>query len=424
MSGRLNWMRLDNAAKIFPAIRRKNWSNVFRLSATLQEPVDPAILQQALAATLPRFPSMAVRLRKGLFWYYLEELPQVPAVEEERPYPLTHMSRRALRRCAFRVLYYKNRIAVELFHALTDGNGGLVFLKTLTAEYLTQKYGIRITPEHGVLDRTEPPRPQELEDSFPKYAGKTAISGSEANAYRLSGHREPDHYLNLITGSVDSAALKSLAHRYGVSVTSFLGAVMIQAVIEIQAARHPHARKKPVQLSIPINLRRLFPSETLRNFAICFYVGVDPRLGDYDLQEICTILQSQISICATQKQMAARIAYNVNAERQLALKVTPLFLKNLAMRMVYRSVGERKGCLNISNLGQTQLPPEMTPYVRRLEFIIGTQLSYPNNCSVLSYNGTTCINMIRSIREPVLERQFFRKLVELGLSVTIESNQR
>ena len=41
------WMPLDNAALIFPAIRRRNWNNVFRQSVTLKEDVDPALLQQA-----------------------------------------------------------------------------------------------------------------------------------------------------------------------------------------------------------------------------------------------------------------------------------------------------------------------------------------------------------------------------------------
>ena len=69
---KLRWMRLDNAAKIYPAARRNNWSNVFRLSFTLKEEVDPEVLQQALEVTVKRFPSIAARLRRGLFWYYLD----------------------------------------------------------------------------------------------------------------------------------------------------------------------------------------------------------------------------------------------------------------------------------------------------------------------------------------------------------------
>ena len=125
------WLRLDNAAKIYPAARRKKWSNVFRLSATLTEPVDKEVLRTALDVTLRRFPSIGVRLRRGLFWFYLERVPEVPEIQSEQAYPLAHMSHKEMRQCAFRVIAYKNRIAVEIFHALTDGTGGMIFLLSL-----------------------------------------------------------------------------------------------------------------------------------------------------------------------------------------------------------------------------------------------------------------------------------------------------
>ena len=168
---KLRWMRLDNAAKIYPAAKRRNWTNYFRLSATLTEPVDVQVLRAALDVTVRRFPSIAVRLRRGVFWYYLEEISKAPAIEEDKSYPLVHVPFDDGRRCAFRVLVYKNRLAVEFFHAVTDGTGGLIFLKTLTAEYLSQKYGIQIPAERGVLGRLEDPDPEELEDSFLRYAG-------------------------------------------------------------------------------------------------------------------------------------------------------------------------------------------------------------------------------------------------------------
>ena len=77
----LRWMKLDNAAKIYPAARRRNWSNIFRLSITLDEDIDPVVLQAALDVTIKRFPSLAVRVRTGLVWYYLEEIVKAPQVQ-------------------------------------------------------------------------------------------------------------------------------------------------------------------------------------------------------------------------------------------------------------------------------------------------------------------------------------------------------
>ena len=112
------WMRLDNAALIFPAVRSKRWVNVFRVSCTLTEPVDPNLLQQAVTQLMPRFPSMYVRLRRGLFWHYLEEITAPPTVREDYAYPLAHMQERELRTCCLRVLYFQNRLAGEVFHSL------------------------------------------------------------------------------------------------------------------------------------------------------------------------------------------------------------------------------------------------------------------------------------------------------------------
>ena len=153
----LRWMPLDNAAKIYPAARRPEWSNVFRESATLTESIDKDIMQSALEVTIRRFPSIAVKLRRGVFWYYLQELSEAPKIREENSYPLTRMSKEETRKCALRVIVYGRRVAIEVFHSLTDGNGALIFLKSLVAEYLEQRYGIQIPAEHGVLDRREQP---------------------------------------------------------------------------------------------------------------------------------------------------------------------------------------------------------------------------------------------------------------------------
>ena len=418
------WTRLDNAALIFPAVRQQNWTNAFRVSVTLREEVDPIVLQQAVVDLMPRFPSLYVRLRTGVFWYYLEEVAQPPTVRPDYAYPLTHMGAKELRTCCLRVLYHQNRIAAEFFHSLTDGSGGIVYLKTLAARYLTLRYGADIPAESGVLDWRETPRPEELEDSFLKYSGKVAMSRQEPNSYRLRGNREPDGFLHLTTGIVDTQTLLDAAHRYDATVTAFLAAVMAKSILSIQTQRRYLGRLKPVKITIPVDLRRLYGSSTLRNFALTINPGVDPMLGHYTLRELCGIFTRQLALEATPKQMAARIAANVQPQQLTPLKLAPLFVKNLAMRMVYADIGERKGCLNVSNLGNITLPAEMQPYVERMEFIIGVQKTYPNNCSVASCGGVTCINMIRSIRESELERQFFSRLVELGILVTIESNER
>lgn len=421
---KLRWVRLDNAAKIYPAARRNNWSNVFRLSATLQEGVDVAVLQSALDVTVLRFPALATRLRRGVFWYYLQQLSQAPTVREESSYPLTRMSREDIRRCAFRVIVYRDRIAVEFFHSLTDGNGGLVFLKTLVAEYLQQKYGIQIPAGQGVLGRLEEPSEAEMEDSFLKYAGKVAASRRESNAWHLTGTPEPDGFLNLTCFRLSAPAVLEKAHEYNVSLTAFLCAVMMQALQELQKEKVLKLRRrKPIKVLIPVNLRKLFPSRTLRNFVLYTTPEIDPKLGEYTLGEICKAVHHRMGLDINPKVMSTKIATNVNSERIWAVKILPLFIKNAVMKAVFHAVGERKSCLSLSNLGQVTLPEAMRPYVRRMDFILGVQSVAPHNCGVLSYGDTLYVNFIRNIREPELEAHFFRVLRELGLTVEVESNQ-
>ncbi len=419
------WMRLDNAAKIYPAALRKKWSNVFRLSATLSEPVDRDVLRAALDVTLRRFPSIGVRLRKGIFWFYLERVPEVPEITEEQSYPLVHMSYASIRECAFRVVVYKNRIAVELFHALTDGTGGIIFLKTLLAEYLSRKYGISVPNTDGVLCRMDEPSPEELEDSFIKNAGTVSAGRKEATAYRLTGTTEPDGFVHLTTFMLDAAEVKEKAHKHSATVTEFLTAAMMQAILRLQAEKVPHrSRRKPVKVLVPVNLRSLFPSKTLRNFALFITPELDPKLGDYSFDEICKAVHHRMGIDNTAKQMSMKIAANVNSEKSPILKVMPLFVKNAAMKAVFDAVGERKSCLCMSNLGNVRLPEVMRQYVTRMDFIIGVPSCSAYNCALLSYGGTTYINLVRSIEEPELEMHFYKVLRELGIHVKVESNQR
>ena len=421
---KLRWMRLDNAAKIYPAALGRNWSNVFRLSATLKEPVDMEVLRDALDVTVRRFPSIAVRLRKGAFWYYLQQIPHAPQIRQEVGCPLARMPMSEIRKCAFRVVVYKNRIATEFFHALTDGNGGMVFLKTLVAEYIHQKYGVLVRSGEGILDRLEDPAAEELEDSFLKYAGDFSASRKDSNAFQVRGTPEPDQFRHLTCFRISAPEVLAKAHEYGVSLTSFLCAAMLAALQDLQAETEPIRRRRaPVKVLIPINLRRLFPSRTLRNFVLYAIPSVETRLGAYTFPEICKRVHHQMALGMDHRHLATMIAANVNSELNPVLKVMPLFIKNIAMKAVYNAVGECKSTLSLSNLGAVKLPEELRPYVERFDFILSPQATAPYNCGVLSYDGWLYVNFTRTIREPKLERHFFAVLQRLGLNARVESNR-
>jgi len=424
VENKIRWLRLDNAAKIYPAARSNTWSNVFRVSATLKEDVDIEVLRTALDVTLRRFPSIGVRLRKGVFWYYLEQLSEVPEIRKENSYPLTRMSRRETRKCAFRVIAYKGRIAVEIFHSLTDGNGAMVFLKSLVAEYLQQKHGIHIPAECGVVGRLEEPPEEEMEDSFQKYAGTMRASRQARTAWRMQGIPESGDFLHVTCFKLSVKEVLEQAHAYGVSLSTYLCATIMMAIQNLQKEKVPSQKhRKPVKVLIPVNLRKLFLSKTLRNFVLYTTPEILPKLGEYDFEEICQVIKSKMSEEITPKKMSMLIATNVSSERIMAVRVLPLFVKNFVMKAVFDSVGEKKSCMSMSNLGAVKLPKAMEPYVERFDFILGVQATAPYNCGVISYGDTLCVNFIRNVRHAELEYHFQKVLQEMGIHAEVESNR-
>lgn len=420
---KLRWLRLDNAGKLYPATRRKNWSSMFRISATLKENIDINTMQTALDITVRRFPSIAVRLRKGLFWYYVEQVSEVPKIKQENSFPLTPMTKNETRNCALRVIVYNKRLAIEIFHSLTDGNGAIVFLKSLLAEYFQQRYGIDIPNECGILSRLEEPLKEEFEDSYQKYAGTISNTDRGRNAWQVSGTPQSKGFLNITCFELPVQQVLGKAHEYGISLTGFLCAVLIHALQNLQEQKVPNIlKRKPIKILIPVNLRKLFKSKSLRNFVLYTTPEILPKLGRYSFEEICQIVHHHMATEITPKQMSMKIAGNIKNEHITLVKIMPLFIKNLIMKAIFDFVGERKSCFSISNLGVVKFPENMEGFIDRMDFILGIQATAPNNCAVLSFKDTLYINFIRNIVESDVEYHFHRVLQNLGLTAKVQSN--
>ena len=419
------WLLLDNAAKIFPASRKRNWNSIFRLSAALDADIDRKCLAEALEVTVRRFPSIAVKIKTGMFWYYFEEISKAPEIMDEKPYPLSRMPFRDIKKCAFRVMVYKNRVAIEFFHAVTDGNGALVFLKTLLAEYMLQLEGVKVPCTDGILDRLAHPQKEELEDSFFKYAGPKKATRQNTDCFKIKGERELDGFKTNTTFILDSDSVLAEARKRGVTVTAYLTAALAVATMRVQTERlSPRKTPKPIKILVPVNLRKIFPSDTLRNFMLYARPGIDPALGEYDFDEICGIIYNQMKLEITPKNMAAMIATNVGSEKPIITRMTPLFIKNIIMKLAFLAVGERKSSFSFSNLGVVRLPEELSDRVERMDFVIGVQSTAPYNTAAVTYGGRLYLNVIRNISEPVLERELYGVFREIGLGAVVESNTR
>lgn len=415
------WYRLDNAAKLFPAIKNRKWMSIFRVSVLLKEKVDSKLLQKALDTVLLRIPAFSLKMKTGLFWYYFEHNAKKPLVQNDVANPCVRFNFKRNRGFLFRVRYFNRRIAVEVFHALTDGSGGLIFLKTLTAEYLRLK-GYDIPSGDGVLNSDEKPHPEEMEDGYKRFAKFDVVtSRKESKAYRLRGAPEPIHSLHIITGVVPVGDFKKEALKYNVSITEYMTSVLIYIFYQMQ--KKESRKKDPIKVSIPVNLRNYYDTKTLRNFSIVVNAGIDPKYGEYSFEEIVKHVHHYMRFETTEKHVNARLARNVKSEKNIFVRISPLFIKNFIIGMVFRYSGESRFTSTITNLGLINTPEEMKEHIERFDFILGPSRYNKVNCAVVSFNGQMTINFTRTIKESYIEKEFFSFLIKRGMHVKIESNQ-
>lgn len=422
--GRKDWYKLDLSAIVYPTLQRRDFSSVYRLSVVLKEEIQPEVLQKALDMTLPRFPTYKAAIRKGLFWRYLEPNDRPgPFVQPDVKNPCQPMNFRGNNRYLVRVYYFRNRIALEAHHSLGDGTGGMCVLQTLTATYLRLLGHTDIENTGFVLDINAAPDPEELEDAYMRYANaKVCPPRLQEKAYRVRGTAEPFYTLNIIDGIMSVSEVMAVAKSYHATITEYLNAVLLHALLKKQF-EEPHIRLHPVKIAMPVNLRRFFPSITLRNFITMIYPGVDPRLGEYTFEEIVTQVQNYMHYYINEKLLRGDITTNAETQRNPVIRVVPLFIKDLVVRTFYTKIQDRNSSAGLTNMGALKVPEGMKPYIERFDIYMGQPFSRRTNCAIISFGDVLTINFASSIIEADVERYFFRKLVKDGIHVKIESNR-
>lgn len=416
------WFRLDNAAKLYPAIRTGRWQSMFRLSFDMTEDVDPQTLEKAVHQTLRRFPTFRVRLRKGLFWYYLEENDAPFRVAQEKGHPCLRMKRGENGGYLFRVLYARRRISLEVFHALADGTGGLIFLKALTAQYLRLR-GIHVPCTDGVVSPDEPPLPDECEDAYRRIPlDGSYASRREKHAYMMPGTPEMPHTLHMIRADMPVDALHRVASAMGATITEYLTGVMLFTLYQRQQAGKKD-RRKPVKVSVPVNMRKFIKTHTVRNFAFFVNVGIDPALGRYTFPEVVTLTHHYMRYFMNPKFLFAGIATNVASERNIFIRICPLFVKNFVLSRVYHAVGETLFTTTLTNVGAVTLPENMGRHVAGIQMLLGPAGIPRSNAAAVSLRNTLTLTFTRTLAEADFERDVLRFLVEQGVPVTVTSNQ-
>lgn len=413
-----NWIKLDNAAKIFPSVSSKSRTNLFRICFSLTEEVDPKILQDALNDVIRRFKVFKQKLKSGLFWNYLEENKLYPLVEEESAYLLELFDKYQSRGYLFRITYFKNKIGIEMFHVLTDGYGATQFLKALVYDYLVRK-GYEINHEGKILFDLESTY-EEKEDSFQKlYKQEKNVDRTEIKSSHLVGTKYSDNYIGVMTGIIPKNQFKEVIKKYDCSYTQFLCGLVNYCASKLDYMITKS--KYPFQIFVPVDLRRRCPSKTLRNFSMVVKTSIKLD-AKYTLEDYIKMSKEQLTENLKDENLLPRVAGNVKMEKMFILRIVPLFIKQIAFKIGYNRMSTVAHSFCISNLGEVDLPSDMRKHVTKVTFANGTSNEAPINLGATYYNDSIYLTFSCAILERDFQREFFRTLSGLGLNIIIESN--
>lgn len=414
-----NWYKLDNAAKIFPAIYKRTDTNSFRISAVFNEAIDESLLKEALKKALTRFPTFCVRIKRGFFWYYFDHNYHKPIIKRENCLVNDSVRLRKNNGFMFSLSYYEKRLTIEIFHALTDGTGGLEFFKCICYYYLNLK-GVSINNAGEIINNDIERSVLEGEDSFNiNYDKKKLKKDKEEKAYHLTGTLYDDNWCGLIHGILDVNELKQVAKKYNATITQYtVGLILYSIYVNYYSIKKS---KRKVRVFIPVNARKYFSSVSMRNFALFLRTNVDYSKG-FSLEDCIGYVKDDYEKQLSKEALEAKIAGNVGFEKHMYVRILPLFIKKIGMKIGFKILGSDANTITFSNLGVCKLPADMEKYIDQFEFSVSAVNKTPINVAAISYKDKFVISFITKIVEKDLIKTIFKKMVDDGLKVIVEAN--
>lgn len=416
MSTTKEWYELDNAAKIIPSTAEGANTRVFRLSCQLFEEVDPVILQEALEATLEEFPYFNCCLKRGIFWYYLEENNIEPVVEEDHLpacSPLYFPGRKTL---LYRVIYYKKRINLEMFHVLADGTGAFSFFSKLIAVYLEKAHDLPPVEIPQTASFSE-----KIKDAFSHYyEGKQELkqlnSMGKGRAYQLTGEKDENMNSHMLEGIIEADKFMALAHEYHTTAGVLITAFYISAILDEMSSGQK--KKQNIVVSVPVNLRQFFHSDTIRNFFGVINIAVEPSETDGSLESIIEIVDRSFKEQLDEEEVSNTMNAYSSLEKNLAIKMVPLFFKDLAIAR-FNSWAKNGVTGNVSNLGKIRMPEEISSYI---DYFAAFMTSSNQQVTICTYGNKMVFGEASPFTDHPAMMRFFRKLSDHNISVVIATN--
>ena len=411
---------LEQAGLFYASISDKPMEGMFRISATLKDDVDAGMLQDALDTVTRRIPYMQYVYDGEFILSSLVDTGKPLKAVEDYGHPMIPINWKAGNPLC--QLSWKGRtVSIDAFHALTDGHGALVMLMSVLGEYIKRKYGSQIEYSSLVLDPSQEPDPEELEDAYKRYARRPSVVDRHRDAFEIKGGKgEKDDSLRLVHIKADLSAVKAKAKEAGCSITAFLSTLLIDAIQEVkESALKTRLSKKPIRLTIPVDLRRFYETKTLRNFLSYADVGIKTKLGHFTIPEIANQVQSQMREKVTEKWLNALFSGDLKVLNNNVAKITPMFIKRGIATLGMHFLGEGRFSSTLSNLGNIVLPIAMSEQIADMNFMLGRPHGDHGVSTCVSYGNALHIDFTRTIRNRETEDLFMKRLDAMGIPFTI-----
>lgn len=416
------WEKLDNAAKIYPSVTSRKSTNVYRFSIKLKEDVDPVILEEALSISLDELPYFNSKLRKGFFWYYFERNFDKPKVTMDSQYPCMRIDKFSNKGFLLKVTYYHKKINIEVFHVLTDGYGCIHFTKILLMHYFNLKYpqlfGDKFEIESDNFSNSEM-----AGDSFLRHYRESDKENRpyKPRAYTIKGVPVFNREMKVIIGVVSTKEILSLCKSKNTTITTYLTALLMYAIYK-ENYQYNIVKNKPIEISVPVNLRPFYNSYTLRNFFSTVSTGLDFYNKEYTFDEVLEFVQADLKKKINKSDLAAKMKYSVGAQQNVMLRAVPVVLKDFILKIVYY-FGEKSSTSTLTNVGQVKLPREIVPLIDRYEAYLWVTPIQKKKMAICSFEDNLAITVSSGVEETSIEQFIFKHLSSQGLSVKISCNE-
>ena len=409
---RLRWRKLDNAALLFSAANNENDPRVFRFYCELREDIQEEQLQKAVERTVEIYPIFLSVMRKGLFWHYLEQSTLTPEVREEYREPCSHIYVKDKKKLLFEVTYYKRRINVEVFHALTDGTGASEFIRELVKQYLILVHsaeGLKDIPLNEVMLTVE----DQENDGFAKYYSEDHTRKPEKvkkpKAYQLRKTGRDHGKLQVSEMTLSLSELLSKSRDKGVSASVFLTTVLICAIHREMTRLQ---EKRPVVLMVPVNLRKFFQSRSMLNFFSWIEPGFRFEGQEVTFDDVLEHVKAYYKEELTQEKMETHMNRLISLERHPILRFFPLGIKNWGI-ITGAKRAENNVTAIFSNMGAVVMPEEYESYIER--FGVYTNTPKVELC-MCSFGEMVSLGFTSRFDSANIQRNFYEILGDHGVA--------